>query len=243
MRFLIPIVGAVAFIAIHPGPGEAERPWIPLIQKEGMKGWAEDTGTWRNVGDAWAAKDGSKKINYTGSDVGTLVNGPEGKTVNLLSEEEHGDVEAKVEFMVPPESNSGIYFMGRYEIQVLDSWGVEDPQHSDCGGIYQRWKDDKGYEGVPPRLNASRPPGEWQSFHVVFRAPRFDNKGNKTENARFIQVVHNGKTVHENVEVTGPTRSAAFEDEKPKGPLMLQGDHGPVAYRNILIRHLDLDQK
>ncbi len=215
--------------------------WIELIQPKGMEGWKGETGTWLNVGGAWAAADGSKKINYTGVGTGILVNGPEGKTVNLFSIVEHADVEAKVVFMVPPESNSGVYFMGRYEIQVLDSWGEENPEHSDCGGIYQRWQDGKGFEGVPPRVNASRPPGEWQSFHVIFRAPRFDENGNKTENAKFIKVVHNGQGIHENVEVTGPTRAAGFEDEQPKGPLMFQGDHGPVAYKNLVIRHLDLE--
>jgi hypothetical protein len=131
--------------------------------------------------------------------------------------------------------------MGRYEIQVLDSWGVEKPKHGDCGGIYQRWdnkRKPKGFEGHPPRVNASKAPGEWQTFGVVFRAPRFGADGKKTQNARFIKVVHNGQVVHENVEVTGPTRAAAFGDEKPKGPLMFQGDHGPVAYRNMRIRLL-----
>ena len=73
---------------------------------------------------------------------------------------------------------------------------------------------------------------------MVFRAPRFDAGGKKTANARFVKVVHNGQVIHENVEVTGPTRAAAFNDEKPHGPLMLQGDHGPVAYRNPWIKPL-----
>ena len=73
---------------------------------------------------------------------------------------------------------------------------------------------------------------------MTFRAPRFDKDGKKTANAVFVKVVHNGKIIHENVEVTGPTRSAAFRDEKPLGPLMLQGDHGPVAYRNIRLKEL-----
>jgi hypothetical protein len=156
---------------------------------------------------------------------------------------EHGDVEAQVEFCVPKNSNSGIYFMGRYEIQVLDSWGVEKPKSGDCGGIYERWKDNQGYEGHPPRVNASKPPGEWQTFEVIFRAPRFDASGKKIQNARFIKVVHNGQVVHENVEVTGPTRAATYENvpEKSLGPIMLQGDHGPVAYRNITLKPLQLD--
>jgi hypothetical protein len=140
--------------------------------------------------------------------------------------------------MVPRGSNSGVYFMGRYEIQILDSWGKKQPTFSDCGGIYQRWDDKrtpKGYEGRPPRVNASLPPGQWQTFDVIFRAPRFDKTGKKIANARFVKVIHNGILVHRNAEVTGPTRAGTYRDEKPRGPLMLQGDHGPVAYRNIWI--------
>jgi hypothetical protein len=147
---------------------------------------------------------------------------------------------AHIEFMVPKGSNSGVYFMGRYEIQVLDSWGKEEVIHSDAGGIYERWdenREPKGYEGVRPRKNASRKPGEWQEFDVIFQAPRFDSDGKKIANATFIKVIHNGIVIHENVEVTGPTRAAMneYDPEQSKGPLMLQGDHGPVAYRNIWI--------
>ena len=70
---------------------------------------------------------------------GYFVNGPTGKTNHFESEEVFGDIELHIEFMVPKGSNSGIYFQSRYEIQVFDSWGIENPQHSDCGGIYQRW--------------------------------------------------------------------------------------------------------
>ncbi len=87
----------------------------------------------------------------------------------------------------------------------------------------------------PPRVNASRAPGQWQTFDIIFCAPRFDKNGRKISNARFEKVVHNGIAVHEDVELTGPTRASAYNDEKPFGPLMLQGDHGPVAYRNIRI--------
>jgi len=135
--------------------------------------------------------------------------------------------------------------MGRYEIQIRDDWGQTEPTYAgnEGGGIYQRWddgRDPKGYEGRSPRVTAGKAPGEWQSFDVVFRGPRFDEAGTKTANALFERVVHNGVAVHEGVEVTGPTRAAAFDDEKPTGPLMLQGDHGPVAYRNIWVIPLDV---
>ena len=107
-----------------------------------------------------------------------------------------------------------------------------------CGGIYARWVKRKNVEGHPPLVNASLPPGQWQTFDVIFRAPRFDAAGKKTENARFIKVTHNGKVVHKDVELKGPTRSPMPGAEKPLGPIMIQGDHGPVAYRNMRIRPL-----
>jgi len=220
----------------------AEAEWTELIG-EGLTGWRKPTADWMNVGEAVKDPQNEKKL-ATKPGQGILVNGPKGRTRNLFSEAEHGDVEAHIEFMVPKGSNSGVYFMGRYEVQVLDSWGVKKLKHGDCGGIYQRWDNKRkppGFEGHPPRVNASKAPGEWQSFDVVFKAPRFDADGKKIANAVFIKVVHNGQVVHENVEVTGPTRAAAFGDEKPRGPLMFQGDHGPVAYRNMRIKHVTLE--
>jgi hypothetical protein len=89
-----------------------------------------------------------------------------------------------------------------------------------------------------PLVNASRKPGEWQSFYAWFRAPRFDASGKKIENAKFIRVLHNGVLVQDNVEAEGPTRSAMNLPEAPLNPLMIQGDHGPVAYRNMYVRPL-----
>ncbi len=111
----------------------------------------------------------------------------------------------------------------------------------ECGGIYPRWLNEHEVEGHSPLVNASKPAGEWQTFDILFRAPRFDARGKKIANAKFLKVIHNGKLVQENVEVSGPTRSALFEDEKPTGPLMVQGDHGPVAFRNLRIKTLKLD--
>ena len=77
-----------------------------------------------------------------------------------------------------------------------------------------------------------------QNFDVVFQAPRFDSQSGKIANACFEKVIHTAILVHEDVEVTGPTRAGVYEDEKPTGPLVLQGDHGPVAYRNIWVFEL-----
>lgn len=233
LLFIICLGGAVASFA-------QSQDWIQPLEATGLEGFREPTAKWTVVGEASLHPEKPKNLS-TRPGSGILYNG--GRTKNLLTKVEHGDVELRVEFMVPQGSNSGIYFQGRYEIQVFDSWGVENPKHSDCGGIYQRWVNKEGFDGHPPRTNASRKPGEWQTFEVIFKAPRFDSDGKKTANAIFVKVVHNGVVIHENVELTGPTRSAAFNDEQALGPLMLQGDHGPVVYRNLQIRHLDRSAK
>jgi 3-keto-disaccharide hydrolase len=222
-------------LGVVPAPAAEPAP-ASLVSKD-LSTWQANPGEWKIVGQARMATDDPKRISAEPGD-GVLINGPTGKTKNIFSKLEHADVEAHIEFMVPQGSNSGVYFQARYEVQILDSWEVEELKHGDCGGIYQRWADGRGFEGHPPKVNASRKPGQWQTFDVVFLAPRFDADGKKIANAKFVKVVHNGKVVHENVEVTGPTRAAAFSDEKPTGPLMLQGDHGPVAYRNIQIKPL-----
>ncbi|MXW33173.1 MAG: DUF1080 domain-containing protein [Rhodothermaceae bacterium] len=170
---------------------------------------------------------------------GILVNQPtECARENLFTKWTHGDIELELEFMMPPGSNSGIYLQGRYEVQLLDSWKRPHVTFGDVGGIYQRWNEDegRGFEGRPPRINASRAPGLWQSLRIVFDAPDFDENGNKIRPARFVQVVLNGSIIQENVTISGPTRAAGFQDESPVGPLMIQGDHGPVAFRNIQYR-------
>lgn len=172
---------------------------------------------------------------------GILANTPsEGSSAHIFSNFEHGDMELDIEFLMPKGSNSGIYFQSRYEIQLLDSWLVENFTSQDCGSIYERWDESKpegqkGYEGKPPSQNASKAPGLWQHFHIKFRAPRFDSNGEKVANAMFEEVIHNGIKIHENVEVTGATRAASkeFDPEVSSAPLMIQGDHGPVAFRNI----------
>jgi hypothetical protein len=223
----------LAFVLLQDG-------WTDLVGEKGLEAWKPSKG-WSVAGDAALDEADPKKL-AAKPGAGTIHNG-NGKSANLFTTAEFGDVELHVEFTVSKGSNSGVYLMGRYEVQVLDSFGKKDPSYSDCGGIYQRWdekrgKGKEGFEGVAPKSNVSKAPGEWQSFDITFRAPRFDGAGKKTANAKFLKVVHNGTVVHENVEVTGTTRAGAWEDEKALGPVMLQGDHGPVAYRNLRIRPL-----
>ena len=175
---------------------------------------------------------------------GILVNRPSDTARdNLFTAWSHGDMELELQFMMPKGSNSGIYLQGRYEIQLLDSWGKDRVTFGDAGGVYERWDEtaSKGFEGRPPRMNASRAPGLWQTLRIVFEAPVFNDSGKKVRHARFIRVELNGAIVQENVTITGPTRAAAYKDESPEGPLMIQGDHGPVAFRNIRYKIYDGD--
>ncbi|EON79064.1 hypothetical protein ADIS_0481 [Lunatimonas lonarensis] len=191
--------------------------------------------TWKQVGHVQGHWDQTDFVS-TARGTGILVNPPKPKNgPHLVSGFEHGDMELELEFMVPKGSNSGVYLQGRYEIQILDSWGKQIVNSGDAGGIYQRFdlETRRGFEGKAPRMNVSKAPGLWQHFKIVFEAPRFNARGEKIKNAKFVQVFQNGVLIHENVEVTGPTTSALFEDERELGPLMIQGDHGPVAIRNM----------
>jgi len=203
-----------------------------------MTDFKESSGNWRIAGAVYVDRLNEKTISVSEGS-GVLVNIPdEEKRGNLITSFEHGDIEFECDVMMPVKSNSGIYFQSRYEIQLLDSWGVDIPKHSDMGGIYQRWdktreKGKEGFEGVPPKVNAAKAPGLWQHLKVIFHAPKFDATGNKIKNARFEEVRLNGALIHQNVEVTGPTRLGIDVKEESTAPLLLQGDHGPVAFKNI----------
>lgn len=167
------------------------------------------------------------------------------KAAYLTTNKKWADHEINAEFLIPKSSNSGFYVLGRYEIQVLDSFGRKEPTISDMGSLYQRWdkslkkqKLEPGYEGVAPLVNAALPYGEWQTINIKFRAPRFDAKGAKVSHAHFVEVTINGKVVQKNIDAKGPTRAAPLTDEAASGPLTIQGNHGP-----ILIRKLDITSR
>ncbi|MCS7305844.1 MAG: DUF1080 domain-containing protein [Thermoguttaceae bacterium] len=212
-----------------------------------LAAWEGGNG-WIVAGDAQvdpAVPTGRKLRAVPGQ--GVLISTLEGLALerNLRSKQQFADLEVHLEFLIPKGSNAGVKLQGLYEIQILDSFGKKKLTGEDCGGVYPRAELTPRYhtidEGVPPRLNAAKPPGQWQTLDIVFRAPRFDAKGQKTENARFVKVVLNGQVIHENVELRWPTGWAwRVEKEKPQGPLFLQGDHGPVAYRNVRVRPLNL---
>ncbi|MDF1656910.1 MAG: DUF1080 domain-containing protein [Verrucomicrobiales bacterium] len=233
-------------LCLLPLPAVAEPSQKPLDLLP-LSGWKE-IGEWAHASAIEGSSTEKKWKSVTEGDA-ILYNGDPGKTTNIVSNALHGDVELVAEFMIPKSSNSGIYFMNRYELQILDSFGKsdEEPKHGDCAGIYQRWddtkekKEDKGFEGTPPSTNASTAPGTWQTYKIIFRAPRFDGDGNKTENARFVSVEHNGTLVHEDAEVTGPTRGGIGGKEVSSAPLKIQGDHGPIAFRKLTVTPLKLD--
>lgn len=143
---------------------------------------------------------------------------------DFYTEAKLGDGVYEVEFMVPKGSNSGVYLMGEYEVQILDSFGKETVGPGDVGGLYG---------AQAPRVNAAKAPGQWQAFVIDFRAPKFDDSGKKIANARFVKVTLNGQVIHEDVEMKSQTPGGVTGREHASGPLMFQGNHGPVAYRNI----------
>jgi hypothetical protein len=147
------------------------------------------------------------------------------------SKRDFGDIQLHVEWMTPympkdrgqGRGNSGVYLQNRYEVQVLDSFGL-DPQDNDAGGIYKVAK---------PRVNASFPPGQWQTYDIMFRAPRLNEDGSVRQPA-MVTVVHNGETIHENQAIPGPT-GGGEGNIAAMGPLKFQ-DHGnPVRFRNIWV--------
>ncbi len=215
--------------------------WVELIGDHALERWRAPAGDWIAGGDAHPDPQKPTRL-VPESGKGTIVNGLTGKTRNLLTKQDFADVEAHFEFKIPKGANSGVKLEGLYEIQIFDSFGIAKPTASHCGGIYPRAELLPKYhyldQGTPPRVNAARPAGQWQTLDVIFRAPQFDTNGKKVKNAQFERVVLNGQVIHENVELATPTGHAWRLKEHPSGPILLQGDHGPVAFRKIRVRPL-----
>jgi hypothetical protein len=153
---------------------------------------------------------------------------------DIATKQEFSDFYLHLEFKVAymPDAhgqergNSGVGLLGRYEIQILDSYGIKEPGSGDCGAVYDQ---------VGPLFNACKPPREWQTYDIVFRAPRFAD-GKKTENAR-VTVLQNGILVQNNQDITKMTgiQYDQYKEEGPSGPIILQ-DHGtPIEFRNVWI--------
>ena len=158
---------------------------------------------------------------------------------DIQTRDKFGDVQLHIEWATPAvpkgegqeRGNSGVFLMGRYEIQVLDSYVNKTYYHGQAGSVYKQYA---------PLVNVSRKPGEWQTYDIIFHAPKFDEEGKVVDRAR-VTVVHNGVLIQNNVEIYGITyndRPAIYIAHSPQESLRLQ-DHGnPVRYRNIWIRRL-----
>jgi hypothetical protein len=170
----------------------------------------------KNAGQIKVEKDGTDLINAAGGGV------------DLYSDATFGDCVIDIEVFVPKGSNSGIYVMGEYEVQVFDSFGKPGDKMGagDMGAIYS---------AAAPKKNPIKAPGQWNRYVIEFRAPKFDDAGKRIAKAKFVKVTLNDEVLHENIEMNGPTPGGVTGKEAPAGPIMFQGDHGPVAYRNIKI--------
>jgi hypothetical protein len=230
------------FLAVPAFSKAEERKWVELIGTRGLEAWAKPDTRWLIAGEAALDSKNPRKL-AARPGKGVLVNGLGGRAHDLVSKQSFSDIEAHVEFLIPQRSNSGVKFEGLYEIQIFDSWRVKKPTASDCGGIYPRAELKPRYhhidKGIPPRTNAARPAGRWQTLDVIFKAPRFNSQGKKIANACFVKVVLNDKVIHKNVELKTPTGHAWRNKEVARGPLLLQADHGPVAFRNVRVRPVE----
>ena len=225
LRFLL-IVGlmSVLFVPIASTQGLTKPPkgegWTSLFNGKNLDGWHLKAQPDKNNLMSWAVVNG------------VLVNVPPSEAdmhgIDLVSDVSLGSHELYIEFMVPQGSNSGVYLIGQYEIQVLDSYGSKKPSRGDCGGIYGK---------IAPSENASLPPGHWQCLHAVFHKAELKN-GQVTKNPR-ITVYHNGKKVIDNVEVEGVTGAALNNEVIEEGPTYLQGNHGMVFFRNIYYKPIE----
>ncbi len=207
---------------VTPGdkPGDPPSDAIVLFDGKDVSKWMASDG-----GEAkWKVENGAMEVTRTG---------------NIQTREHFGDCQLHIEWAAPAEvkgesqgrGNSGVFLMGKYEIQVLDGYNNITYADGITAAIYGQY---------PPLVNACRKPGEWQTYDIFFVAPRFD--GDKLVSPAYVTVVHNGVLVHHHQEIMGPTghRILASYDTPhgPEGPLVLQ-DHGdPVRYRNIWIRPL-----
>jgi hypothetical protein len=207
---------------ITPGDGMAPpSDAVVLFGGEDLSAWRHQDGSAAN----WSVADGAF----------TVVKG----AGDIRTKQGFGDCQLHIEWRAPQEvegegqgrGNSGVYLQGRYEVQVLDSYENPTYANGQAGSLYKQHI---------PLVNACREPGEWQSYDIVFTAPRFNDDGSVKRPA-YVTVLHNGVLIQNHVELLGPTvyiGEPKYEKHEPKQPLMLQ-DHGnPVSYRNIWIREL-----
>jgi len=221
-------VGAAALVAA--AEEKAIKVDEPFNGKD-LTGWKthDDAKSFWTVGAATLDPQDPAKL-VVAKDGHELVNA-QGGGQDIWSDYTYGDAIITLEVMVAKGSNSGVYAHGEYEVQVLDSYGKEEnPDTGDMGAIFG---------AKPPTKPQDVTPGEWSTYEIHWIAPKFDADGKKIANARFAKVVLNGRVIHENVEMQNVSPGGVDGKEKARGPLMFQGNHGPVSYRNIKIQPLD----
>lgn len=188
----------------------------------------------RAGGTRWKIEDGAMMIVPTAAPA---------KPYDQRTKQEFGDIQLHLEFRTPAvvagegqgRGNSGILFMGLYELQILDSYQNQTYSNGQAGSVYKQHM---------PLVNASRPPGEWQSYDVVFIAPRFDSEGVLLSPAR-LTAFHNGVLIQHDVTLKGPMAyrgPPAYKAHPAKLPLVLQDHRNPIGFRNIWVRELDLTE-
>jgi hypothetical protein len=241
-RPVLCLVPAALLVSLAAAPAD-DGGWVPLFAGKDLSAWKAPTG-WQ-VGKAVALDPQNPRKLIMEPGEGVLVGfGKAGQVKDLITKQSFGDVEVHAEFLIPQRSNSGVKLMGLYEIQILDSAAVPaDKLTGDhCGGIYPRAEQKPRYHhidrGFPPLVNAAKPAGQWQTLDITFTAPRFGAGGRKTANAVFVQVLLNSQVVQKDRDVGTPTGHAYVKPEVAAGPLLLQGDHGPVAFRDVRVRPL-----
>lgn len=205
-----------------------------IFNGQNLNEWTTNAGSGKAnkwvVGKAKLSASNPKQLENAGG-TGEMINltPAHGESQDIYSKAKFGDCRIEVQVMVPQESNSGVYVMGEYEVQVLDSYGHEKLNNGDMGAVYG---------AAPPAVNASKKPGEWQQYVIEWRAPKFDAAGKKTKNGEFVSIELNGKLLHKSLVMPGATPGGVVGKEVPEGPLMFQGNHGPVAYRDIVVTPL-----
>lgn len=189
-----------------------------------------------NLDEHWEAEDGGEPAWAVEDGVATIARGEGG----IRTKKDFCDIQLHIEWRSPADiedmdgqnrGNSGVFFQERYEVQVLDSYDNETYPNGQAGSVYKQ---------SIPLVNASRPPGVWQSYDIIYTAPRFDDEG-ELEKPAYVTVLHNGVLVQNHVEIQGPTRwigEASYDEAHGCAPLFLQDHDSAVSYRNIWVREL-----
>jgi hypothetical protein len=258
------LVSLLAFVTSGTSASAADRPtadgWKPLFNGKDLTGWKfrrpEAKKTWVVCDDVRLDPADPARllpVGKGGSPGAVMLCGDDGRGSDIMTADDYQDYELHLEFNVPKGSNSGVYNRGLFEIQVFDSYGASKLGFHDCGSLYER---------AIPKENLAKPPGEWQSYDITLIGKRLtllwngrpvyrdhDIRFGETDKAAFERLNQESASLPAELKVKleekdgryvgyfgeGGTRAGLPGPDRP-GPILLQGDHGPVAYRNLRIR-------